>query len=122
MKPRHLASHRLVHALAMSVLLLFSGAVAAQQNAAPADSATPAAPAASLDGRIHDVVYLGSDTKYHVTLDAGGELAVIKQNVSTSSMEALAMKGRAVRLVWDRQHTLPVVADAMQPDGGTTPH
>jgi putative spermidine/putrescine transport system ATP-binding protein len=62
----------------------------------------------SLDGHIHDVVYLGSDTKYHVTLDAGGELAVIKQNVTTSSMEALAMKGRAVRLVWDASHTLPV--------------
>ncbi len=45
------------------------------------------------DGRVHDVVYLGSDTKYHVELDAGGELAVIKQNVTTSSMEALAHEG-----------------------------
>ena len=44
-------------------------------------------------GRVHDVVYLGSDTKYHVALDAGGELAVIKQNVATSSMEALALEG-----------------------------
>ncbi len=76
----------------------------------------------SLDGHIVDVVYLGSDTKYHVTLDAGGQLAVIKQNVSTSSMEALAMKGRAVRLVWDRIHTLPVVADLTLPGGGTSPH
>ena len=65
-----------------------------------------------LDGTIHDVVYLGSDTKYHVTLDAGGTLAVIKQNVATSSMEALALKGTAVRLVWDRRHTLPVAGAA----------
>ncbi len=65
----------------------------------------------ALDGRVSDVAYLGSDTKYHVTLDAGGELAVIKQNVTTSSMEALAMNGRAVRLVWDRAHTLPVAVE-----------
>ncbi len=43
-----------------------------------------------------------------MTLDAGGELEVIKQNVTTSSMEVLALKGRQVRLLWDRQHMLPV--------------
>jgi putative spermidine/putrescine transport system ATP-binding protein len=59
-------------------------------------------------GHVRDVVYLGSDTRYHVSLDAGGELAVIKQNVATSSMEELALKGRAVRLAWDRRHALPV--------------
>jgi putative spermidine/putrescine transport system ATP-binding protein len=64
-------------------------------------------------GHVRDVVYLGSDTKYHVTLDVGGELAVIKQNVATSSMDALALKGAPVRLIWDRRHTLPV---AMTPE------
>ena len=59
------------------------------------------------DGRVRDVVYLGSDTRYLVTLDAGGELEVIKQNVTTSSMEVLALKGQQVRLVWDRQHRFP---------------
>jgi putative spermidine/putrescine transport system ATP-binding protein len=63
-------------------------------------------------GHVHDVVYLGSDTRYNVTLDAGAELAVIKQNVATSSMEALALKGKAVRLTWERRHTLPVATDA----------
>jgi putative spermidine/putrescine transport system ATP-binding protein len=62
-------------------------------------------------GHVRDVVYLGSDTRYHVTLDAGAELAVIKQNVATSSMEALALKGKAVRLTWERRHTLPVATD-----------
>jgi putative spermidine/putrescine transport system ATP-binding protein len=62
-------------------------------------------------GRVRDVVYLGSDTKYFVTLDGGGELAVIKQNATTSSMEALAMKERRVRLKWDRSHTLPIAID-----------
>jgi len=41
------------------------------------------------DGRVHDVVYLGSDTKYHVELDAGSRLEVITQNVATSSTDAL---------------------------------
>jgi putative spermidine/putrescine transport system ATP-binding protein len=74
------------------------------------DGAVPEG-ACSAVGRIREVVYLGSDTRYIVTLDAGTELSVIKQNVDTSSMEALALKGSKVRLVWDRQHNLPV-ADA----------
>ncbi len=55
-------------------------------------------------GRIRSVVYLGSDTRYHVALDAGSELVVTQQNLATSSTEALAQQGRAVRLVWRRQH------------------
>ena len=55
-------------------------------------------------GRIRSVVYLGPDTRYHVALEAGGELVVTQQNLATSSMEALAQQGRAVRLVWKRQH------------------
>ena len=62
-------------------------------------------------GRIRSVVYLGPDTRYHVALDAGGELVVTQQNLATSSVEALAQQGRAVRLVWKRQHHREV-ADA----------
>jgi putative spermidine/putrescine transport system ATP-binding protein len=61
-------------------------------------------------GRIRSVVYLGSDTRYVVALDAGGELVVTQQNLATSSMEALAAQGKAVRLVWKRQHNFPVTA------------
>jgi putative spermidine/putrescine transport system ATP-binding protein len=56
------------------------------------------------NGRIRSVVYLGSDTRYHVALDAGAELVVTQQNLATSSTEALAQQGRAVRLIWKRQH------------------
>jgi putative spermidine/putrescine transport system ATP-binding protein len=72
--------------------------------------------AAFADGRVHDVVYLGSDTKYYVELAAGGMLAVIKQNVATSSTEALAQNGRSVRLVWERRHALPLETGP-EPDG-----
>jgi putative spermidine/putrescine transport system ATP-binding protein len=59
-------------------------------------------------GTIRDVVYLGPDTRYIVSLQAGGELVVTQQNLATSSMEALSAKGRTVRLTWKRQHNLPV--------------
>jgi putative spermidine/putrescine transport system ATP-binding protein len=59
-------------------------------------------------GRIREVVYLGSDTRYHVALDAGGELVVTQQNLATSSMEALAAQGTSVRLIWKRHHNFPI--------------
>ena len=63
-----------------------------------------------VDGRIREVVYLGSDTRYHVALDAGSELVVTQQNLVTSSMEALAAEGRPTRLIWKRIHSLPISA------------
>jgi putative spermidine/putrescine transport system ATP-binding protein len=63
-------------------------------------------------GAIHDVVYLGPDTRYVVALDAGATLVVTQQNLATSSTEALAQQGKAVRLVWKRQHQLPIADGA----------
>jgi len=57
-------------------------------------------------GKVREVVYLGSDTRYIVGLDVGGELVVTQQNLQTSSMQALAAQGRAVRLIWKREHVL----------------
>jgi putative spermidine/putrescine transport system ATP-binding protein len=65
-------------------------------------------------GRIREVVYLGPDTRYIVALDAGAELVVTEQNLATSSTEALAAQGRAVRLTWERQHCL-AIADGPRP-------
>ena len=71
-------------------------------------------------GHVSEVVYLGALTRYIVSLDAGGELVVVQQNLSTSSMEALEVRGRAVRLVWDRQHNRPV-EQATEGDGPRGP-
>ena len=60
----------------------------------------------SATGVIRSVVYLGSDTRYHVALDAGAEVVVTEQNLQASSMEALAAEGRTVRLIWKRHHVL----------------
>jgi len=60
------------------------------------------------DGTIRNVVYLGPDTRYIVALDAGSELVVTQQNLTRTSMDALAAQGQPVRLVWKRQHALRV--------------
>jgi putative spermidine/putrescine transport system ATP-binding protein len=57
-------------------------------------------------GVIRDVQYLGSDTRFLVTLDAGSELIVTRQNLTTTSMDALAARGRRVQLRWQREHLL----------------
>jgi putative spermidine/putrescine transport system ATP-binding protein len=69
-------------------------------------------------GRIREVVYVGPDTRYIVALDAGGELVVTQQNLATTSTEALAAQGRAVRLTWKRQHCLAIAdASGLQEEG-----
>ena len=64
-------------------------------------------------GRIRDVVYIGMFTRYVVELDAGGELSVVKQNLETSSQDALESRGRRVRLEWRPEHTFEI-----EPGGG----
>jgi putative spermidine/putrescine transport system ATP-binding protein len=69
-------------------------------------------------GRVREVVYLGPDTRYVVTLDAGAELVVTQQNLQMSSMQALAAQGRQVRLSWSRQHVLSLAgSQASSGDG-----
>jgi putative spermidine/putrescine transport system ATP-binding protein len=76
------------------------------------DPGDPVAPdESSALGHIRSVVYLGPDTRFVVSLDAGSELVVTQQNLATSSMEALALSGKEVRLIWKQQHNYRV-ADA----------
>jgi putative spermidine/putrescine transport system ATP-binding protein len=72
-------------------------------------------------GHVREVVYLGAVTRYIVQLDAGGELVVMQQNLATSSMEALQVRGKAVRLVWDRKNNRPVESTGGQMDGSSDP-
>jgi putative spermidine/putrescine transport system ATP-binding protein len=67
----------------------------------------PAAPAGGLRveaGRVADVAYAGMITRYRVALDAGGELQVVRQNLETSSAEALESAGRNVQVGWSPAH------------------
>jgi putative spermidine/putrescine transport system ATP-binding protein len=51
-------------------------------------------------GLVHDVQYAGPITRYHVTLERGGELQVLAQNLEGGSGQVLESKGRRVRLAW----------------------
>ena len=59
-------------------------------------------------GTVREVVYVGMITRYVVDLDAGGELVVVRQNLETSSQEALAEQGKRVRLSWRPEHTYEI--------------
>jgi len=76
--------------------------------------ATSGADETSASGRIHSVVYLGPDTRYIVDLDAGARLVVTEQNLTTTSTDVVEQQGKAVRLIWKRQHELSV-ADGNTP-------
>ncbi len=60
------------------------------------------------EGRIRDVVYVGSVTRYHVELDAGGELMVVSQNLQSTSTEVLSRRGSRVRLSWRPEHAFDI--------------
>jgi putative spermidine/putrescine transport system ATP-binding protein len=59
-------------------------------------------------GAVREVVYLGAVTRYVVELDSGATLTAVRQNLETSASEALAERGRRVRLAWRPQHVAVV--------------
>jgi putative spermidine/putrescine transport system ATP-binding protein len=59
-------------------------------------------------GSIVDVSYAGMITRLRVELDAGGELQVVRQNLETTSQDALEQSGRKVRLGWRDVHTYAI--------------
>jgi putative spermidine/putrescine transport system ATP-binding protein len=69
-------------------------------------------------GRIRDVAYAGMITRYLVELDRGGELQVVRQNLETSSTEALEQRGRSVTVGWRPEHAVAVQEDAREDKEG----
>lgn len=63
-------------------------------------------------GIVRAAVYLGPVTKFVVALDGGGELAVVQQNLETSSQDVHELEGRRVRLAWS-----PDVEFAIEEEG-----
>jgi len=54
-------------------------------------------------GHVAEVVYLGATTRFVIDLDVGAQLVVTQQNLAMSSMEALRVRGKPVRLIWNQQ-------------------
>ncbi len=68
-------------------------------------------------GRIREVVYAGMVTRYLVDLDGGGELQVVRQNLETSSGDALDARGGAVLLEWRPEHQLEIDTEPGETEG-----
>ncbi len=66
-------------------------------------------------GVVSDVQYVGPVTRFHVTLDRGGGLQVLAQNLEEGSSEVLETKGRRIRVEW-RPEQESVIDE---PEGGT---
>jgi putative spermidine/putrescine transport system ATP-binding protein len=62
-------------------------------------------------GVIRDVAYVGMVTRYTVALEGGGVLQVVRQNLETSSQDALELGGREVRVGWrdDQSQAVPEI-------------
>jgi putative spermidine/putrescine transport system ATP-binding protein len=58
----------------------------------------------SIAGTVRDVVYLGLYTRYLVEIEGGSDLVVIEQNLKTTSMDVLTVKGQRVQLSWHKDH------------------
>jgi putative spermidine/putrescine transport system ATP-binding protein len=83
-------------------------------------SDTSTADETSAVGHILKVIYLGPETRYLVDLDAGAQLVVVAQNLTTSSSEVLEHEGQEVRLTWKRIHNLSLAGgrEATGAEGG----
>jgi putative spermidine/putrescine transport system ATP-binding protein len=87
---------------------------------APAGSAAAQSEVAA-EGRVDEVVYVGSATRYVVRLEAGGTLVALRQNTGDASQAEDVGLDSPVRLVWDRQHVYRVADPAARShDGGHT--
>jgi putative spermidine/putrescine transport system ATP-binding protein len=73
----------------------------------PTDS-DPSPGLQSAEGRIAEVVYLGVITRYVVDLDDDGTIVAVRQNLESTSQQALEEAGRRVRLEWRPEHTFTI--------------
>jgi len=67
-------------------------------------------------GVVRDVAYAGMITRYLVDLEAGGEVLVIRQNLETSSTQALEQRGRQVTVGWRPEHSVAVTEQTRRED------
>jgi putative spermidine/putrescine transport system ATP-binding protein len=57
---------------------------------------------------VREVAYLGSVTRYDVESDDGERIVVVRQNLDTSAAQALAQRGRRVRIAWRSDDASPL--------------
>lgn len=57
----------------------------------------------SVMGEVLDIQYHGANTRYQVTLESGGELTVMRQNLRSVANDGAFHVGDSVRLTWHRE-------------------
>jgi putative spermidine/putrescine transport system ATP-binding protein len=64
-------------------------------------------------GTVREVSYAGMVTRYHVDLDAGGVLQVVRQNLDTTSADVAQARGRRVRIGWraEQRQAIPTTEE-----------
>jgi putative spermidine/putrescine transport system ATP-binding protein len=66
--------------------------------------------ASGATGTIDAVQYLGAATRYTVSLDGGGQLVALEQNVDDARPRGVP--GQRVGLTWSRRHEQPLRGEA----------
>jgi putative spermidine/putrescine transport system ATP-binding protein len=62
------------------------------------------------EGVVQDVIYLGLNTRYLIRLETGDTLAVVQQNLATSSIDVHATRGARCLVQWQAEHMLRLAA------------
>jgi putative spermidine/putrescine transport system ATP-binding protein len=62
-------------------------------------------------GRVIDTAYAGMVTKYLVELDGGDRLQVVRQNLETTSADALELRGARVQVAWRSEQASAIDVD-----------
>lgn len=68
-------------------------------------------------GRIDDVIYLGSVTRFVVRLERGETLTAVTQNSETAAAEVLQARGRDVQVSWRDSQTFAMNQKAQDEAG-----
>ena len=86
-----------------------------RRSGSPSRTPLPAPDETSAPGHIRQRRLSRPRYALHRRARRRGRLVVTQQNLATTSTEALAQQGKAVRLIWKRQHELPVARWRQRP-------
>jgi putative spermidine/putrescine transport system ATP-binding protein len=67
-------------------------------------------------GTVEEVIYLGTATRFIVTLASGERLVVVRQNQQSGAADAASLQGAQVQLSWNRseEHEVQAGTDAKE--------
>src|SRR5207237_10880186 len=71
-------------------------------------------------GVVSDTTYTGDATRYHVALDEGGELEVVRQNLDPSHDDARRLRGTRISVGWLESQTVGLAGEPEPPAEAVT--